>query len=275
MKQKYTIGEMSDLLGVTTHMLRHYEKMNIIRPEVNAENGYRFYSVIDTRRFNLSRELLGCGISLEQCAQIMSDMPTEEMLRLFDQAIAEKKRQIERSRGAIRVLEKIKETYPRLTERVNQLWVENLPPMWRLNLSQNEQADELSPQIAAQRDEWLACLPVAYWASALRHEALQQYPGGRVQYQYGLMCAEADAVAMGLRKTKEVEIVPGGDYLVTIHQKSTREGFEWQNMDAVMGFLRQKSISFYGDAFSHIIASRMENGGQMTNYHRVFLKIYS
>ncbi len=32
---KYTIGEMSQLLGVTPHMLRYYEKVGIIRPETN------------------------------------------------------------------------------------------------------------------------------------------------------------------------------------------------------------------------------------------------
>ena len=41
---KYAISEMASLLGVTTHMLRHYEKVGIIAPEVNKENGYRYYT---------------------------------------------------------------------------------------------------------------------------------------------------------------------------------------------------------------------------------------
>ena len=43
---KYTISEMASLLGVTTHMLRHYEKMGIISPEVNEQTGYRYYTVL-------------------------------------------------------------------------------------------------------------------------------------------------------------------------------------------------------------------------------------
>lgn len=54
---RYTISEMASLLGVTTHTLRYYEKMGLIRPEVNEETGYRYYTVTDTRRFNLCREL--------------------------------------------------------------------------------------------------------------------------------------------------------------------------------------------------------------------------
>ena len=52
---RYTISEMASLLGVTTHTLRYYEKMGLIRPEVNEDTGYRYYTVTDTRRFNLCR----------------------------------------------------------------------------------------------------------------------------------------------------------------------------------------------------------------------------
>ena len=34
---RYTISEMASLLGVTTHTLRYYEKMGLIRPELNEE----------------------------------------------------------------------------------------------------------------------------------------------------------------------------------------------------------------------------------------------
>ena len=58
---RYTISEMAALLGVTTHTLRYYEKMGLIQPEVNRETGYRYYTVTDTRRFNLCRELRAAG----------------------------------------------------------------------------------------------------------------------------------------------------------------------------------------------------------------------
>ena len=60
---RYTISEMAALLGVTTHTLRYYEKMGLIQPEVNRETGYRYYTVTDTRRFNLCRELRAAGFS--------------------------------------------------------------------------------------------------------------------------------------------------------------------------------------------------------------------
>ena len=42
---KYTITETANLLGVKPHNLRYYEKENIIKPEIDEENNYRYYSV--------------------------------------------------------------------------------------------------------------------------------------------------------------------------------------------------------------------------------------
>ena len=170
-KDKYTISEMADLLGVTTHMLRHYEKMGIIQPDVNPENGYRLYSVLDTRRFNLSREFLACGIPLEQCARLMADLCPEDARDAFDCAIQAQKRQIELSRIAIRFMENLRRDFPRVEELVGKVWVENLPKMWRLTFSQNERPI-MSPALKAQQEQWLSCLPAVYWASRVRRQTL-------------------------------------------------------------------------------------------------------
>ena len=272
-EKKYSISEMADLLGVTTHMLRHYEKLGIIQPEVNPENGYRFYSVLDTRRLNLSREFLACGIPLEQCAQIMGDMDGKKAGELFAAGIQKQRRQLELSRIAIRFLERMRDIYVHVPERVNRVWAENLRPMWRLNVSRNEKTI-LTDRQREQREEWLNCLPAVYWTSRIRRVTLRQFGSGPIDYEYGLMCYEEDAQALGLEKTEDVEAIPGGDDLVTVHDKRDRGPFTWENLGALTAYIRSEGVSLYGDAFSHILCSRTE-AGEIVNYHRVFMKIFS
>lgn len=41
----YTIGEFSNIGKVTTKMLRHYDKISLLKPKyVNPDSGYRFYT---------------------------------------------------------------------------------------------------------------------------------------------------------------------------------------------------------------------------------------
>ena len=262
---------MSELLGVTTHMLRHYEKKGIISPDVDETNGYRYYTVIDTRRFNLSRELLACGIPLEHCAQLLSDISPEAQTNIFNDAIAEQKKRIILSNIAIRYMNNLKLDFYDPTEKLDHVWVEELRPMWRLNLSLNEKV-HMEPGLKRQREEWLSCLPAVYWTSKIRREELRRFSTGPINYEYGLMCYEEDALALGLERTLDVETVPSGDYLVTIHQKNVREAFTWEDLRILTDYVKKEQIHLHGDAFSHILVSR-RRGDQTTNYHRVFMKL--
>lgn len=89
---RYTISEMASLLGVTTHTLRYYEKMDLIHPEVNEDTGYRYYTVTDTRRFNLCRELRAAELSLEECRELIGAPTVEQSDAMFNHQIAQLRR---------------------------------------------------------------------------------------------------------------------------------------------------------------------------------------
>ncbi|TDX96666.1 UNVERIFIED_CONTAM: MerR-like DNA binding protein [Lysinibacillus xylanilyticus] len=54
-----SIGEFSKICGVSTKTLRYYDEIGLINPdEINAESGYRYYSIEQLKR------MLGCFISI-------------------------------------------------------------------------------------------------------------------------------------------------------------------------------------------------------------------
>ncbi len=57
--------------------------MGLIRPEVNEETGYRYYTVTDTRRFNLCRELRAAELSLEECRELIGSPSVEQSDKMF------------------------------------------------------------------------------------------------------------------------------------------------------------------------------------------------
>ena len=44
---KYQIGEVSDILGLSPEMIRYYERQNVIQPQRNIDNNYRYYTSQD------------------------------------------------------------------------------------------------------------------------------------------------------------------------------------------------------------------------------------
>ena len=75
------IGEIAEFFGVSRKAVRLYEKKGIIKPvEVDAENGYRYYSAEQVQQLNALLELKALGFSLDEIKTVMDGERTKEQL---------------------------------------------------------------------------------------------------------------------------------------------------------------------------------------------------
>lgn len=83
MKDKFLIGELSKIFNISTDTLRHYDKIDLIKPEYNENNDYRYYSIRDF--FKLSRILFlkNLDISLSEIKKYMSNKNTNNLVCLL------------------------------------------------------------------------------------------------------------------------------------------------------------------------------------------------
>ncbi len=69
----YTIGEFAKLCNVTVKTLRHYEKLNLVFPNYNPDNGYRRYSDLHVVQVETVMALKLLGFSLNEIAALFKD----------------------------------------------------------------------------------------------------------------------------------------------------------------------------------------------------------
>jgi len=83
MKDKFLIGELSKIFNISTDTLRHYDKIDLIKPEYDENNDYRYYSIRDF--FKLSRILFlkNLDISLGEIKKYMGNKNTNNLLCLL------------------------------------------------------------------------------------------------------------------------------------------------------------------------------------------------
>lgn len=75
------IGEIADFFGVSRKAMRLYEKKGIIKPvEVDAENGYRYYSADQVQQLNALLELKALGFSLDEIKKVVDGKTPKELL---------------------------------------------------------------------------------------------------------------------------------------------------------------------------------------------------
>jgi len=89
MKEKFLIGELSKLFNISTDTLRHYDKLDILKPQYNDRNTYRYYDIRSF--FKLSRILFlkSLNISLSEIKMYMKNKNANSLLSLLKKKDAE------------------------------------------------------------------------------------------------------------------------------------------------------------------------------------------
>jgi len=65
-------GKLAELTGVSTDLLRHYERIGILPPPVRASNGYRLYAPQAVARVRAVRRSVSLGFSLAELSRIFA-----------------------------------------------------------------------------------------------------------------------------------------------------------------------------------------------------------
>lgn len=67
-------GEIIRKAGITRDTLRYYLEIELIKPEVNQENGYKIYSDEDLNLLKFIKQAQGIGFSLAQIRKLSEQM---------------------------------------------------------------------------------------------------------------------------------------------------------------------------------------------------------
>lgn len=83
MKDKFLIGELAKMFNISTDTLRHYDKKDLLKPEHDLENNYRYYDI--TGMFKLSRILFlkNLGISLDDIKDYMKNKNADRLFNML------------------------------------------------------------------------------------------------------------------------------------------------------------------------------------------------
>lgn len=73
----FTIKQIAALYGISTHTIRHYEKLGLVNPK-RLENNYRVFSLNDIYNLNIIRDLRGLNVSLETIQVYLAKRNVEE-----------------------------------------------------------------------------------------------------------------------------------------------------------------------------------------------------
>ena len=101
------IGEVSRHSGVSVRMLRHYDRLGLVRPATRTAGGYRDYSPDDIARLFRVVGLRALGVSLAGIKTLLDTPGTAEPADLVDELIAKTRQRITRETALLTRLTRI------------------------------------------------------------------------------------------------------------------------------------------------------------------------
>ena len=86
MSKKFSIGEVAERAQITVRTLHHYDQIDLLKPSVRSDNGYRYYTDKDIQRLDDILLYRALGFSLKQVGEIIVSAPEQRMSILATQA---------------------------------------------------------------------------------------------------------------------------------------------------------------------------------------------
>lgn len=127
MKEKFLIGELSRIFNISTDTLRYYDKIDLLKPEYDHTNRYRYYSM--DKFFILSRILFlkSLDISLKDIKNYFNNQNTDHLLMLLKREEVEIDRKINRLMNLKRKISNKIELIEESNKHIEQIRVERFP----------------------------------------------------------------------------------------------------------------------------------------------------
>lgn len=123
---KLSIGEVSKIFNISKETLRYYDKIGILKPEVNSQNGYRYYLFKHLEKLSLILGIKLLGISLADIKQTIGSEDLNEYKNLVskqEEILKIKKKELEHLEYNLNKSKKILNT---VTNFKNEYNFENL-----------------------------------------------------------------------------------------------------------------------------------------------------
>ena len=105
------IGEVAQRSGISSRMLRHYDRMGVASPSERTAGGYRHYTEDDLRRLFHVEGLRSLGLSLRQIAEVL-DGPDFVPVSLVARLVERSRERIAREQELLRTLEQVQVSEP-------------------------------------------------------------------------------------------------------------------------------------------------------------------
>jgi DNA-binding transcriptional MerR regulator len=156
----YKISDVAKILGISAELVRHYERLGILKPKRNT-NGYRRYTTRDINILTGSRRYVHMGFSIEEAEFMINVASLDEAIDSLEGMEKKAAREIRWKQLILNEIQQLKDKYKLIHDFENNIFKFNLqksPSVYRINCEKN-MIISLKDALSCDIKKWCICQP--------------------------------------------------------------------------------------------------------------------
>jgi len=204
----YRIGDFARYLGVTPDFLKHYESLGIIH-SVQGENGYRYYSFLESNKIFDCVKLRNLGFTLRESRSVINELSEEEIIGSVRSKLTEMRRDVDFKQVMLEFCSDFERKSGYLRHSDSDWTIEHTESYLFLPHTKRRQFLN-EPEIYDILPAWISAMPIVQSASIIEPEHPVDYsqPSETLDRTWGLAVPKRMAEALELPVNSKVIEIP-------------------------------------------------------------------
>lgn len=260
-KMKYAIGEFSSMLGVTPETLRLYEKYNILNPEKNQSNRYRYYHDLDARKLLMSRWYRGIGLTVQETADLVKDADLQKSLFKIGDIENNLEKEIRYKTLKLKRIMEIRKELNMIDYHLNQCFTIETQGIFRIkqtvcnDLLKNRTLEKITSQ-------WMNYLPYTFFSFKIPEKTWLNAPL-LDDYSWGLAISEEHAKVIGpIELNDQIEYLKPQTCVSAVILSDQHHLLSKEHLMLIMEYMEKNHFQIAGDITGQLLVNDKSSSGE-------------
>ena len=267
---KYKIGDVARILGISTDLLRYYEKKGVVHPIKDKTNDYRYYEPWDINFLLDCLWFKNFGFGIEEISGMVSDSTYDDLYVAIGEKEQEIMDNIRRQKQLLRRIRTYRTELTHAQEYLGKIDIRESPEVARYLNRHNLVYDD-SIQLSRLSQEWLQYMPFVHRCFEIRQDDLPGMDGGD-NYSWGLSLDMSYVKEFDVALDPPVEHLPVRKSIHSVFKSSGKNAFSPQHLDYIMEYAEKNSLRICGNANGNLLCSVVDDG-KLTGFFEVWIPI--
>ena len=265
---QYKIGDVARILGISTDLLRYYEKKGVVAPTKDKQNDYRYYDVWDINFLIDCLWYKSSGFGIPQIAYMVSDCYYGDLVSVLEEKETELMDSIHRQELLLRRIRQHCEQVSRVKDMIGKCDI-TLSPESVCYLNRFDTYYDNAPEMQRLAKQWLQYMPFLqrYFVIPLD----PQSSGGHL-YSWGFSLAMEYVEEFSVPVKPPVIYQPAAESIHSVFKSSGKNAFSPKHIDYLFDYAAQNGYTPAGNAQGNLVCSILEDGIN-TGYFEVWLPV--